>query len=86
MIAEAVKRVFDKHGNQNNKARLRFLLAQIGQENFKSLYQCELAKLKKLPRSSSSEAPGLHHRRSNTSRIRPVARNGGESLEGVLTP
>lgn len=43
-IAEAVKRVFDKHGNRKNKnrARLRFLVEKIGFEAFRELYAKEL--------------------------------------------
>lgn len=43
-VAEAVKRVFDKHGNRRNRARarLRFLVEQLGVESFRALYQREL--------------------------------------------
>ena len=46
--AEAVKRVFDKHGNRKNRnrARLRFLIEQIGFERFKELYRAELSELR----------------------------------------
>jgi sulfite reductase (ferredoxin) len=46
-IAEAVKRVFDKHGNRKNKhrARLRFLVEEFGFEAFRDLYRGELAPL-----------------------------------------
>jgi sulfite reductase (ferredoxin) len=49
LVAEAVKRVFDQHGNRKNrrKARLRFLIDQIGFEAFRDLYRRELAKLQK---------------------------------------
>jgi sulfite reductase (ferredoxin) len=44
-IAEAIKRVFDKHGNRKNRhhARLRFLLEDIGLEKLRELYRQELA-------------------------------------------
>ena len=44
-IAEAIKRVFDKHGNRKNRhhARLRFLLEDIGFDSFRELYQQQLA-------------------------------------------
>jgi len=44
VVAEAVKRVFDKHGNRKNKhaARLRFLWNQLGEARFRELYQNEL--------------------------------------------
>ena len=43
--AEAVKRVFDKHGERQNRhrARLRFLVEHIGLERFRELYRAELA-------------------------------------------
>ncbi len=46
-VAEAVKRVFDKNGNRKNRhrARIRFLLEEIGLAQFKALYQAELAGL-----------------------------------------
>ena len=44
-VAEAVKRVFDQHGNRKNRnrARLRFLIQEIGLPKFRELYQSELA-------------------------------------------
>ncbi len=47
-IAEAIKKVFFKHGERKNKhrARLRFLVEKIGFEEFKNLYKRELAELK----------------------------------------
>jgi sulfite reductase (ferredoxin) len=44
-VAEAVKRVFDRHGNRKNKhrARLRFLIADLGFERFVELYRQELS-------------------------------------------
>ena len=54
-IAEAVKRVFDQHGNRKDrhKARLRFLIRTIGLEAFCDLYRKELAQL----RSAGIEHP-----------------------------
>lgn len=48
LIAEAVKRVFDKHGNRKNRnrARLRFVLEQVGLDGFRRLYEEELALLR----------------------------------------
>ncbi len=48
-VAEAVKRVFDQHGNRKNKrqARLRFLIDRIGFEAFRDLYKRELAALRR---------------------------------------
>ncbi len=44
-VAEAIKRVFDQHGNRNNRhhARLRFLLEDLGFEEFHARYRAELA-------------------------------------------
>jgi sulfite reductase (ferredoxin) len=46
-VAEAVKRVFDRHGNRKNRhrARLRFLVEDIGFETFEKLYRAELGEL-----------------------------------------
>jgi sulfite reductase (ferredoxin) len=46
-IAEAVKRVFDHHGNRKNRhrARLRFLMEDLGFEEFRRLYREELARI-----------------------------------------
>lgn len=48
LIAEAVKRVFDKHGNRKDRqrARLRFLIEEIGLEPFRDLYEAELSELR----------------------------------------
>ena len=42
-VAEAVKRLFDKHGDRANKqkARLRYVLARVGAEEFTKLYRQE---------------------------------------------
>ena len=54
LVAEAVKRVFDRHGNrkERNRARLRFLVDQIGLAAFRELYQEQLESLRR-------EAPPL---------------------------
>ena len=46
-VAEAVKRVFDQHGNRENRqrARIRFLVEEMGLDQFKSFYQAELKQL-----------------------------------------
>ena len=43
VVAEAVKRLFDKHGDRTNKqkARLRYVLARVGAEEFIKLYKQE---------------------------------------------
>ena len=47
-VAEAVKRFFDRYGDRANKhkARLRYVLARVGQEEFVKLYRKERDKLK----------------------------------------
>jgi len=47
-VAEAVKRVFFKHGERRNRhrARLRFLIERIGFDEFKRLFREELDRLK----------------------------------------
>lgn len=47
-VAEAVKRLFDKHGDRSNKhkARLRYVLMRLGAEKFVELYRAERASLK----------------------------------------
>lgn len=46
-VAEAIKRVFDKHGNRKNRhhARLRFLIGDLGLPEFQRLYRAELDQL-----------------------------------------
>ena len=48
IVAEAIKRVFDKNGYRKNKhlARLRFLVEKIGLEKFRELYEQELTALR----------------------------------------
>jgi sulfite reductase (ferredoxin) len=47
LVAEAIKRIFDKNGDRKNRhlARLRFLVERIGLDTFRNLYQKELAAL-----------------------------------------
>lgn len=48
-VAEVVRRVFDKHGDRANKhkARLRYVLRRVGDEEFIRLYRDERAELSK---------------------------------------
>ena len=77
LVAEAVKRVFDKHGNRKNrnKARLRFLVAKIGLEAFRELYLAELSELRK------AGAPGLDVR-AMPGRERPAPAAAAQAGEG----
>jgi sulfite reductase (ferredoxin) len=49
VVAEALKRVFDQHGNRKNKhaARLRFLWNQLGEARFLQLYRAEFETVRK---------------------------------------
>src|ERR1035441_4875714 len=51
LVAEAIKRVFDKNGDRKNKhlARLRFLVEKIGLPAFRELYEKELSALRASP-------------------------------------
>jgi len=77
LAAEAVKRVFDQYGNRKNRhrARLRFLLEQIGLGRFKELYQEELAGLR------SASPPGLTVR-AIPGRTRPPSAAGAAPGRG----
>jgi sulfite reductase (ferredoxin) len=48
LTAEAVKRVFDQHGNRRNRhrARIRFLIEDLGFPRFRELYAAELQTLR----------------------------------------
>jgi sulfite reductase (ferredoxin) len=46
-VAEAIKQLFDKHGDRTNKhkARLRYVIARVGIEEFSKMYRTEREKL-----------------------------------------
>jgi sulfite reductase (ferredoxin) len=48
LVAEAVKRVFDQHGNRRNRhrARIRFLIEDLGLARFRELYLAERQSLR----------------------------------------
>ena len=48
IVAEAVKRIFNKHGNRKNRhaARLRFLWNSLGEAGFHEIYQQEIGALR----------------------------------------
>ena len=62
IAAEAVKRVFDKHGDRKNrhKARLRFLVQRLGLEAFLDLYRQELDALRAAPPPGPAPRPVPH--------------------------
>ncbi|MDR3724393.1 MAG: sulfurtransferase TusA family protein [Terracidiphilus sp.] len=51
IVGEAVKRLFDRHGNRKNRnaARLRFLWEDIGEARFRELYKTEFDAIAQLP-------------------------------------
>ena len=56
-VAEAVKKVFDRHGNRKNKhaARLRFLWDKLGEKEFRGLYEREFQELGEATLSPATE-------------------------------
>ncbi|MHB9035329.1 MAG: nitrite/sulfite reductase [Armatimonadota bacterium] len=48
-VAEAVKRLFDKHGDRSNrsKARLRFVVGRLGSDEFRRVYREELEEIRR---------------------------------------
>jgi sulfite reductase (ferredoxin) len=69
LVAEAVKRVFDQHGNRKdrNKARLRFLIEQVGLARFRELYAQELERLRKASPASGLPVRDLPRRERSAS-------------------
>lgn len=59
-VAEAVKCLFDKHGDRTNrgKARLRFVVERLGQDEFRRLYQEEIERV----RDEGTTTPEIHQR------------------------
>lgn len=55
-LAEAIKRVFDQHGNRKNrqKARIRFLVEQLGLARFQELYRAIWRELPSPARAATS--------------------------------
>jgi len=87
LAAEAIKRVFDKHGNRKNKhkARLRFLVDKIGIERFRKLYETELAQLKDdPPRFPEIRCPGSLDKAVRDKEA--VPERSGQWGNGMLTP
>ena len=67
LVAEAIKRVFDQHGNRRNRhrARIRFLVEELGLDRFQELYQTELKAIReagsaKLAVDELQPSPSLH--------------------------
>ncbi|MBU0716771.1 MAG: hypothetical protein KJ749_00850, partial [Planctomycetes bacterium] len=79
LVAEAVKRVFDKYGNRKNKsrARLRYLVEERGFDGFKELYARELSQL----REKNPAIPDLRRLPHRTS---PAPAAGPDQAEGFV--
>jgi sulfite reductase (ferredoxin) len=77
LVAEAVKRLFDKHGNRRNKnrARIRYLVRELGFERFAELYREELAKLR-------AERPATPALKQPSGRRLPAPMDSAEPAEG----
>jgi len=73
LVAEAVKRVFDRHGNRKDKhkARLRFLIEKIGLDQFRNLYEGMCAELRNegVAELNIREFPGRDYRISASETI-----------------
>ena len=88
-VAEAVKRVFDRHGNRKNKhrARLRFLIADLGFERFVEYYRAELAQAElpvtprplpagRPPRNAQAGPPGAGFEEWRDANVSPQKQTG----------
>ena len=74
IVAEAVKRLFDQYGNRRNRnaARIRFLWDQLGEEQFRALYQKEHDAVAALPNSRlTAFAPDLSEQENSLVPLTP---------------
>jgi len=62
-VAEAMKRLFDKHGDRTNRsrARLRFVVERLGEDEFRSLHRDEL----ELVRREQLQVPAIRTAQHN---------------------
>ncbi len=90
--SEALKKLFDKYGDRNNKqrARLRYVLDKTGEKEFIRLYKLELQQIMNEglpyspPQITGLEAgPGLNYQSNNTSTGLPP---GGTAVMEEKTP
>jgi sulfite reductase (ferredoxin) len=74
-VAEALKRLFDKHGNRKNRhaARLRFLWKTLGETRFRQLYDEERQRLQ-----SESPAPLIPTEPASSTPAAPLAVDPGD--------
>jgi len=79
-VAEAVRRVFDKHGDRANKhkARLRYVLARVGQEEFVRMYKGEREQLSK--EGLEGDIPEVRDIGSRFAASGPSGEGGGDDL------
>ncbi len=84
LVAEAVKRVFDRHGNRRNRnqARLRFLVERIGLAELRRLYAAERDEL----RAALPQAPAGPATRRGADSQPTVAPQSRPWREGAVTP
>lgn len=78
-VAEAIKRLFDKHGDRANKhkARLRYVLARLGRETFVAFYKEERERIRR---------EGLDGRAVDIQEATDVPGSGDASPEGTQGP
>ena len=78
-IAEAVKRVFDKHGNRRDRrrARLRFVVEDLSFEEFERLYRAELGE----PVGRPLQAPQRESSQSAAGQVLPQKQAGLFAIE-----
>lgn len=80
-IAEAVKRVFDRHGDRKNKnrARLRFLLNSLGLEKLRKLIEEEVANAPQITASAAAEVEEWKQPKPSSSELTPGTQNDSKS-------
>ena len=73
-VAEAIKRVFDAHGDRSNKhrARLRYVLKRVGEDEFIKLYKTQLAQ--------------VHQEGLKAPAIRPISSTSNTADNGQAKP
>ncbi len=79
-VAEAVKRLFDKHGDRANKhkARLRYVLKRLGEQQFVKLYKKERSEL--CDRPLEGEIPDIEEVASRLEVFKSATQTGHNQL------
>ena len=82
IVAEAIKRVFDQHGDRKNKhlARLRFLIEKIGLDKFRELYRKELTAIRASAPASLQIRPCPRRERASVKSENTVTNGESHSL------